>query len=253
MFDSLTCLLNFLEMKDTEYEFLKEYCKVLAPLAMAIDKLQGEKECFYGFIIPVLKQAESQLKKMDVEDFQYNRPLVKAALAGLKSRFDYYLTQSLTVKDAMLATVTHPLFKLKPILKEKCQGRKDALVWEAERLSVSTQGIEKESKEETDDYFEWTDDDDGDDENLNQVPAQNKVSIEVLQYLDDTNTSVESLGRYPAVKRVFLKYNTALPSSAPVERLFSFGSIILQGRRGRMTDSHFEKLLLLKAFSASTK
>ena len=79
------------------------------------------------------------------------------------------------------------------------------------------------------------------------------VSLEVLTYLNDNDTSLQMLHRYPIMKKVFLKYNTALISSAPVERLFSFGSIILQGRRGSLTDRNFEKLLLLKAMSSMNK
>ena len=81
----------------------------------------------------------------------------------------------------------------------------------------------------------------------------NKASLEVLQYLNDPDTSLQMLHRYPLIKQVFLKYNTALISSAPVERLFSFGSIILHGRRGSLTDANFEKLLLIKAMSAMKK
>ena len=35
-----------------------------------------------------------------------------------------------------------------------------------------------------------------------------------------------------------------IPSSALYERLFSFGSIIPQGRRGRLTDENLEKLIV---------
>jgi len=101
-----------------------------------------------------------------------------------------------------------------------------------------------------DDYF-----DDSDDENQNAAPQNSTdiVSLEVLTYLNYNDTSLQMLHRYPIMKKVFLKYNTALISSAPVERLFSFGSIILQGRRGSLTDRNFEKLLLLKAMSSMNK
>ena len=106
-----------------------------------------------------------------------------------------------------------------------------------------------ENQEEKDPYFDLSDDEEPPENSQNR---KNRVSIEVLQYLADTDTNLQMLHRYPAMKEIFLKYNTALISSAPVERLFSFGSIILQGRRGRLTDTNFEKLMLMKAM-ANTK
>ena len=256
MFDSLVCLLEFdvdklkdlckklgvPEFKDIEVEFLQEYCKVLTPIAMAIDKFQGEKNCFYGFVIPVLKQVENQLKKLEDSSLKYNQPLVAASLSGLFKRFRPFLDQDSTVKDAKLATVSHPLFKLKPIARDEREGLKSVLIQEAEKLNKN-QGETELETEKSDAYFQWSDDED----QGSTTGNTNQTSIEVLQYLDDPNTSLEILHRYPSVKNVFIKYNTTIPSSAPVERLFSFGSIILHGRRGRLTDKNFEKLVLMRA------
>jgi hypothetical protein len=66
------------------------------------------------------------------------------------------------------------------------------------------------------------------------------VMTKALNYLDDRSKELNSLNSFGYVRATFIKYNTTLPSSAPVERL------ILTPRRNKLSDVMFEKLLMLK-------
>ena len=159
----------------------------------------------------------------------------------MQKRFQPYLQQDfMVVKDALLATISHPYFKLKPILKEKRDALKQELIDTANKLSSNVlEGFKCNKSSDT--FFHWSDD-----EEETPQTQKNITSIEVLQFLEDSNNNLKSLCCYPKIKNVFLKFNRSLTSSAPDERLFSFASIILQGRRERLTDKNFEKLTLLK-------
>jgi len=53
--------------------------------------------------------------------------------------------------------------------------------------------------------------------------------------------------------KLFIRYNTALPSSAAVERLFSTAGNVLRPKRSSLTASNFEQLVLLKGNSMVLK
>ena len=75
---------------------------------------------------------------------------------------------------------------------------------------------------------------------------QPESRTELERYLSDKSKDLSMLDNYPTIKVLFQKHNTTLPSSAPVERLFSTGSIVLTARRARLSDALLEHLTLLK-------
>ena len=120
--DKLAQMLDALELPKLnrlEMEFLREYCKVMEPLATTLDQLQGDQHSYFGMLLPKLVQMRSKLQRMLCDFMQFCGPLLSAQLTGIGTRFKALLAMDLkdmadpTVKDAVLAAISHPHYKLK--------------------------------------------------------------------------------------------------------------------------------------------
>ncbi|MCI4442764.1 MAG: hypothetical protein JHC39_04585 [Lentimicrobium sp.] len=239
--------------KEVELEFLEEYCQILEPIAAALDRLQGDKNCFYADLVPTLFKVSSQLSALNSSvNWCHCLPLLKAITIGFNSRFVDFLQLIPKVNQAILATITHPYFKLRWLPQSMSDHRnrlQAAFVSEAKKVLQSTPHDAhntSNSAESDDDYFGFR---------LNTSESANATTsssndnvgeLEALQYLEDSRKDLSMLNNYPTIKQLFLRYNATLPSSAPVERLFSFAGIITRPHRRKLSDKLFEKLLLLK-------
>ena len=65
------------------------------------------------------------------------------------------------------------------------------------------------------------------------------VEIEILNYINSKNTNLDMINNYPIIKMLFIKYNSILPSSAPVERICSIATNINKPKHNKLNDTNF--------------
>ena len=83
------------------------------------------------------------------------------------------------------------------------------------------------------------------DKSASEPKARAKRMVE--RYLEgELMPPISLMQENSVMRKLFIKFNTPIPSSAAVERLFSLGKDILRPKRGKMTDEHFEMMLFLK-------
>lgn len=246
MFDKL----KLPRLKSADITFLEEYIKVMEPVATTLDILQGETHCFLGTILPALHVLKTKLSLMT--HLSHCDDLRKTLLFHLDRRFDSIINlHSPTSKIFILASITHPQFKMTWIPENDKAMCKALFIQECEKTASDTSEEKDEDMVESsaseEDFFAILtnvgDNTRGDVHNS----SANDNELQALSFLQDKNKKISMLESYPNVKKLFIKFNTTLPSSAPVERLFSSGGQIMVPRRCRLSDSNFETLLILKA------
>ena len=72
---------------------------------------------------------------------------------------------------------------------------------------------------------------DFDDDDSEEVEQEDSAVRTVRTYLQNNDRSIQLLNNFPSIKKVYMKYNTIMPSSAGPERLFSKGKLGFNTKR----------------------
>lgn len=121
--------------------FLNEYTEIMVVIADALNNLQANNYP-YAVVLPTLFETKDKLVAMKTKSFVHCKPLVTAIYNGFSKRFDEIMDlKSKSSLPALIATVTHPYFKLrwlKPEIRtpEQIDKIKQILSFAADEISA---------------------------------------------------------------------------------------------------------------------
>ncbi|KAL4084938.1 hypothetical protein QTP88_027804 [Uroleucon formosanum] len=233
-------------LKDSEYIYIDEHLKCVGPLAEALDILQGENNIFYGFVLPVIFSLHRKVQNVLLNDWKYCEPLVNSILTSITQRFSNLVNlNTIKADNAAIAALSHPKFKnrwlscidsshidrLHKIFNTAVANKIEEINIMLSTDSESTE-LYTQSYEECHDFFYFD-------------PLVSTGSN--AQQSRRSATSEAEIQQYPPIKEIFLCYNTPLPSSAPVERLFSYANMTNLPKSNKLSDDMFEERVILKS------
>lgn len=227
-------------LQPEEAAFLKEYVTVFHPLAFALELFQAEQKCYLGLVIPTILSLKNKLNEQkDAAD--YFTDVINAIVMAIDVRFQDLFAST----EAKIATATTPQFRLWWMAASERDEMCTLLASEASQMDPSIITVANTSRNSStiqseDDFFSY-----GPVKPSIQI-QQRGVMEEVQKYIEGKGKSLECLQDFPRVKQLFLKYNTTLPSSAPVQRLFSQKGNLVTSQRNFLTDDYFERIQLLR-------
>ncbi|KAE9536198.1 hypothetical protein AGLY_007421 [Aphis glycines] len=174
-------------------------------------------------------------------------------ISSIEKRFEYIIDlKNNKSKPYILSAISHPKFKL-TLVPERYKSYCKQIFLE-ECISIISSSVDNintevnsDSNSNDEDFFQILSEDSRSPScsysNLDNQRNQSFVNSQVSSYLNNNIKNMSVLDSYSIIKQIFIKHNTTLPSSAPVERLFSSGSQIMTPRRNRLNDKIFEMLL----------
>lgn len=245
-------------IQECEVEFLKEFQLSLSAFAICLDKLQGDKNIHIGDIIPSIFAIEYKLNELiNKKTLKYcNELCIFLRDMSLKKRFNTVFELNEEASVYILATVSLPKWKLKWVPSAKLDYVKNVVfanevkifenITKNESINQSNNSMSTIISESDRDFYKFIDFEKGSEIQSN---SNNCGELQALQYLSDSDADIQSLHKYSIIKQICLKYNSGVPSSAPVERLFSLSGLVLTPKRCNLSDKRFEQCTLIKANS----
>lgn len=113
LLDNLMTEFKITNFESAERLFLTEWVQILTPIMSALRNLE-KTNCHFGTLLPTLFTVKNRLNEFLInDDIKFCKPLARAALIGLVKRFVAMDFGSKEAVPALLATCTHPHFKLR--------------------------------------------------------------------------------------------------------------------------------------------
>ncbi|XP_050708973.1 uncharacterized protein LOC126993880 [Eriocheir sinensis] len=236
---------------------LSEYLKVMQPVAECLDSLQSETNAYMGTLMPALQLMQFQLERLKVDrNLQFALPLVSALLGKEGSGKGCYgrFADQLQDADILMATALHPHYTMSlvrhfnPDQAANIQGR---IVREVKEIVGTELERQPEERKERVDKFHLL----LSSATVPEVRYQEEVEETIVKTLEDWKREMVDIplspNLFPARYRdawldLFKRYNTPLPSSAAVERLFSSAGDILRAKRSSLSNVNFEQLVFVR-------
>lgn len=213
--------------------------------------MQDENFIAWGFHCPLLDKTFKSLQS--INNLVHSVPLKDSLLDGLGKRFpDFKCARN------VLATMIHPAFKKDYLVKNiegvdveaatetviqlldeiKAAANEASNVNRPQHSSISHPQLRHLSL-----FYDDSEIEDG------SSQSDSRLLLESFFQESDKSLAMLLMPKYDSIKKLFIRYNTQLLSSASSERLFSIGRLVLTYTRTSLADDMFEKLVLLNASS----
>ena len=242
---------------------------------MAIDTIQGERQAYLGCLLPTITGVKKQLYDLKNQgNLKYTQEIAQILLEAVGTRFD----KLFKTDTFLLATAFHPYFRLGGwieklpdaadigVRRHELQERMEGIVkaWlEAEEEQNETEGPTQEISSSIE-VLDMASPEGllamcaaQGNPSINQDTPTSRASAIVKKWLAGNASSCfhnnEVFNNEPSLIDLFLRYNTPVPSSAAVERLFSLGKDIARAKRNRLSDDTFNVLMFLKGNSETLR
>ncbi|XP_066904781.1 uncharacterized protein [Halyomorpha halys] len=229
-------------LTECDFKYIEEFLICTRPFTEAIGILQSKKHSYHGVVLPVLFALRPKLERLCNNNWVYCKSIPQCFLASVNRRFEHFY--NLTTEESLnasVASVTHPEFKTRWFCQVNFEKQKKVLQRLKEmvtaEINLAQDSLQTSCNEPSDsDFFDFEE----------STTAEQSSGLKIAQYLSDPNRKIEMLHKHPEIKRIFIKYNTSLSSSASVQGLCSFSTMQHLTKSHNLENKHFETRILLK-------